>query len=251
MLVILQNKFASYKKTCSITDIQNKSVTFIRDEKYIPLLKCIEEDIWVIAHSGMELKIREIQESCCPTVNVHYTEYPEYEFTIYHNDIYKNKQQSKPVVGNNCDVHSTVIMDVDGMKAVNCPDGKKIHFTHTGHVMIGDNVDIGPYTVIHRGTMGLTSVGHGCQIGSLNNIGHNCRIGANNVLAAGVILNGGVYTGSNCFFGSGAIVKHHATITDNVVIGHGAVVTKDITRPGIYVGNPARFLKPIKKGWNF
>jgi serine acetyltransferase len=35
------------------------------------------------------------------------------------------------------------------------------------------------------------------------------------------------------------------TICDHVVIGAGAVVTKDITEPGIYVGNPARLLRPL------
>ena len=34
------------------------------------------------------------------------------------------------------------------------------------------------------------------------------------------------------------------TICDQVVIGAGAVVTKDITVPGIYAGNPARLLRP-------
>ena len=33
------------------------------------------------------------------------------------------------------------------------------------------------------------------------------------------------------------------TICDHVVIGAGAVVTKDITAPGIYAGNPARLLR--------
>jgi acetyltransferase-like isoleucine patch superfamily enzyme len=33
------------------------------------------------------------------------------------------------------------------------------------------------------------------------------------------------------------------TICDQVVIGAGAVVAKDITVPGIYVGNPARLLR--------
>jgi len=36
------------------------------------------------------------------------------------------------------------------------------------------------------------------------------------------------------------------TICDHAVIGAGAVVTKDITEPGIYVGNPARLLRRLE-----
>ena len=35
------------------------------------------------------------------------------------------------------------------------------------------------------------------------------------------------------------------TICDQVVIGAGAVVTKDIAEPGIYAGNPARLLRRL------
>jgi len=35
------------------------------------------------------------------------------------------------------------------------------------------------------------------------------------------------------------------TICDGVVIGAGSVVTKDITKPGIYAGNPAKFLRAL------
>jgi hypothetical protein len=35
-------------------------------------------------------------------------------------------------------------------------------------------------------------------------------------------------------------------ICDNVVIGAGAVVTKDISKAGIYVGNPAKLIRPLK-----
>jgi acetyltransferase-like isoleucine patch superfamily enzyme len=37
------------------------------------------------------------------------------------------------------------------------------------------------------------------------------------------------------------------TICDQVVIGAGAVVTKDITVPGIYAGNPARLLRRLSR----
>jgi acetyltransferase-like isoleucine patch superfamily enzyme len=52
----------------------------------------------------------------------------------------------------------------------------------------------------------------------------------------------------NTIIGNSVSIGSNATILpvricDNVVIGAGSVVTKDITIPGVYVGNPARFLK--------
>lgn len=51
--------------------------------------------------------------------------------------------------------------------------------------------------------------------------------------------------GNNVSIGSNATIMP-VSICDNVVIGAGSVVTKNIDRPGIYVGNPAKFLKEIK-----
>ena len=50
--------------------------------------------------------------------------------------------------------------------------------------------------------------------------------------------------------GSGVSIGSNATILsinicDNVVVGAGAVVTKDIVKPGIYAGNPARLVRSL------
>ena len=251
MLETLRKKFGTYDKTCSVTKIYDGCVTFVRNEKYLPYLRFVKENIWVIAHPSFEKKIREYQSNGATAVNVHYSEWPEYEFTLYHNYLHKGKRQSAPCIGERCKIHPTAILDVDGVKVVNGPGREKVHFIHSGHILIGDDVHIGPYTVVHRGTMEMTNIQGGCKIGALNNIGHNCNIGTNSVVAAHVTFNGGVYTGSDCWFGSGSVIKHYTTIQDNVVIGHGAVVTKDIKESGIYVGNPAKFLKPVEEGWNF
>jgi acetyltransferase-like isoleucine patch superfamily enzyme len=51
---------------------------------------------------------------------------------------------------------------------------------------------------------------------------------------------------NNVSIGSNATILP-VSICENVVIGAGSVVTKDITKPGFYVGNPAKFLKEINK----
>jgi acetyltransferase-like isoleucine patch superfamily enzyme len=52
--------------------------------------------------------------------------------------------------------------------------------------------------------------------------------------------------GNNVSIGTNATVMP-VTICDRVVIGAGSVVTKSINEPGIYAGNPARFLRPIRQ----
>jgi len=50
--------------------------------------------------------------------------------------------------------------------------------------------------------------------------------------------------GNHVSIGTNATVLP-VTICDRVVVGGGAVVTKDITVPGFYVGNPARLLRQL------
>ena len=50
--------------------------------------------------------------------------------------------------------------------------------------------------------------------------------------------------GNHVSVGSNATILP-VSICDQVVIGAGAVVTKNISKPGIYAGNPAKFIRPI------
>lgn len=75
----------------------------------------------------------------------------------------------------------------------------------------------------------------------------NARIGKNCRLLEGVVImaDGGSHdaavVGDNCFFGIGAKVVGAVHIADDVAVGAGAVVTKDITEAGTtWAGVPAR-----------
>jgi len=246
MLETLLKCFANYKKTCPITKPRSGCVTFARNGSYLKYFSGVQKDIWVIIPWDLLTP-----SSSTGNIKYYNSKYPEYEFTLFHNYINKKNKFKIASIGYNCKLHETVLVGVEGLKVVNAPDGSKVPFTHTGRAIIEDNVDIGPYSVIHRGTMENTIIREGCRFGAYTNIGHNCDIGRRTVMAAGVILNGGVKVGNNCWFASGVLVRHYVNICDNVVIGLGSVVVKDITEPGIYVGNPARYLKPITEGWNF
>ncbi len=59
--------------------------------------------------------------------------------------------------------------------------------------------------------------------------------------------NAPVHIGKNCWLGAGVIVLPGITVGNNVVIGAGSVVTKDIPDNVIAVGNPCRILRKISE----
>ena len=51
------------------------------------------------------------------------------------------------------------------------------------------------------------------------------------------------YIGKRCFIGANAIIMCGIKIGDEVIVGSGAIVTKDVPSNCIVAGNPARILK--------
>jgi len=121
---------------------------------------------------------------------------------------------------------------------------------------IGNNSFIGPFVEIQKNVV----IGNNCKVQShsficeLVTIGNNCFIGHGVIFVNDLFSNGkpsgdsklwkSTKLGNHISVGSNATILP-VTICDHVVIGAGAVVTKDIVKSGIYVGNPARFIRSI------
>lgn len=75
-------------------------------------------------------------------------------------------------------------------------------------------------------------------------IAHDVILHGFSQVSSGVNFGGYVELGECSFIGLGASVLPFTKITNDVVIGSGTVVTKDINDPSsVFVGNPARLLK--------
>ena len=122
---------------------------------------------------------------------------------------------------------------------------------------IGDDTFIGPFVEIQRGVV----IGRRCKIQSHSFVCELVTIGDDTVVAHGVMFindpyrSGGPARGDRSQWRSTSVGIHVSigsnatimpvTICDRAVIGAGAVVTKDISVPGIYAGNPARLLRKL------
>ena len=97
-------------------------------------------------------------------------------------------------------------------------------------VMINYGVRIGDYCIINTGVI----------------IEHNVVINNHVQIASGTILCGDVKIHENVFIGAGAIIRDGIEICSNVIIGMGSSVTKSISEPGIYFGNPLKKISDVQ-----
>lgn len=72
---------------------------------------------------------------------------------------------------------------------------------------------------------------------------HDVTIGSNTFIGPGAIVLGGVTVGRDVYIGAGCCLRQGITIADGVSVAMGSVVSKDLTVPGFYAGNPARKLR--------
>jgi len=122
---------------------------------------------------------------------------------------------------------------------------------------IDNDCFIGPFVEIQRRVSigARTKVQSHSFICELVTIGNDCFIGHGVMFVNDLFSEGGpargnqelwksTKIGNNVSIGSNATILP-VEICDNVVIGAGAVITKNITQPGIYVGNPAKLIRNL------
>ena len=123
---------------------------------------------------------------------------------------------------------------------------------------LGDDVFVGPFVEIQRNTV----IGNRCRIQShvficeMVTIGDDCFVSHGAMFVNDLFARGGPARGDKSLWkatriGSRVSIGTNATVLpvevcDDVVIGAGSVVTRAIARPGIYAGNPARFIRILE-----
>lgn len=117
-------------------------------------------------------------------------------------------------------------MEIGRDVSIYAPTKTTIDEQYPWMISIGDHVRI---------SQGVTILTHDYSWSVLKITGRGAILGA----------SGRVKIGNNVFIGMHATILRGVTIEDNVIVGSGAVVTKNCLANGVYAGNPAKRIAEI------
>jgi UDP-3-O-[3-hydroxymyristoyl] glucosamine N-acyltransferase len=142
------------------------------------------------------------------------------------------------VVGARCLIHAGAVIGAYGFGYVTC-NGRHQLSAQLGHVVLGDDVEIGACTTVDRGTYGATVIGDGTKIDNQVMIAHNCRIGRHNIICSQVGIAGSSSTGDYVVLAGQVGVRDHVHIGDRATVGAKGGVMNDVPAGATYLGIPA------------
>jgi UDP-3-O-[3-hydroxymyristoyl] glucosamine N-acyltransferase len=138
-------------------------------------------------------------------------------------------------IGERVTIHSGAVIGADGFGFAFDVD-HWVKVPQVGRVVIGDDVEVGANTTIDRGAIEDTVIEAGVKLDNQIQIGHNVRVGAHTAIAGCTGVAGSTSIGRHCRIGGGVGIIGHLNICDGVTVTAQTLVTKSITRPGIYSG---------------
>ena len=142
------------------------------------------------------------------------------------------------VLGRRVRLQAGVVIGSDGF-GYEFVKGRHEKVPQVGHVLIGDDVEIGANTTLDRARFSRTEVGEGTKIDNLVQIAHNVVIGKHCLICSQVGISGSTTLEDYVVLGGQAGLGGHITIGKGVKAGGQAGITSDIA-PGTFVnGTPA------------
>jgi len=120
---------------------------------------------------------------------------------------------------------------------------KKIKFPHIGMVIIENNVHIGSFCTIDRGSLTDTVIGEFTSIDNQVQIAHNVKIGNFCMIASQSGIAGSTIIGNNVKIGGQTGISGHLSIGNNVKIGGKSGVLANIEDNQTVMGYPAKNIR--------
>ena len=229
--LILDNPYLAYAKLTSLfVDVLSPSLgvhptALVHDKAIIAANVSIGAN--VVVESGCEIKAGAVIGAGCYLgqnsiigANTHL--YPN--VSVYHG----------VSIGQQSTLHSGCVIGADGFGFAPDPQGGWVKIHQLGGVVVGDKVEIGACTTVDRGALGDTIISDGVILDNQVQIAHNVHIGEYTAIAACSGIAGSTHIGRNCTIAGACGVVGHLNIVDGVHITAMTLVTKSISKPGVY-----------------
>jgi UDP-3-O-[3-hydroxymyristoyl] glucosamine N-acyltransferase len=151
------------------------------------------------------------------------------------------------LLGDNIIIKSGTLIGQTGF-GFSFENNKRIKFPHIGRVIIENNVQIGSFCTIDRGSLSDTVIGEFSSVDNQVQIAHNVKIGNFCMIAAQSGIAGSTTIGNNVQIGGQAGISGHLIIGNNVKIGGKSGVVDHIKDGQVVMGYPARSIRDFIKG---
>ena len=142
-------------------------------------------------------------------------------------------------LGDGCNIKPGAVLGGEGFGFERDVDGNKFRFPQIGHLILGDDVEVGANTCIDRGALSDTVIGDHTKINNLCHIAHNNKIGRNVTITGCVNVSGSNVIEDDVWLAPNSSIRGYVHLGKGCVIGMGAVVTKDVPGGETWIGNPA------------
>ena len=136
-------------------------------------------------------------------------------------------------------IHSGTVVGADGFGYV-LNEGVHIKVPQIGHVIIGDDVELGANVTVDRGALGPTIIGKGSKVDNLVQIGHNVVLGENCIIISQVGIAGSTKLGDGVTLGGQVGVGGHLKIGNHATVVAQSGVMHNIPDGERWMGAPAQ-----------
>jgi UDP-3-O-[3-hydroxymyristoyl] glucosamine N-acyltransferase len=235
--IISQNPLLDFYKTVSIfypnSSIDKEKITISKNKyKFLKKNILIGENT-LIDKSANIGKDTEIGNNVIIKHNVHIGK----NCKIGSNVIIENA-----LLGDNIIVKSGTLIGQTGF-GFSFEKKKRIKFPHIGRVIIENDVLIGSFCTIDRGSLTDTVIGEFTSIDNQVQIAHNVKIGNYCMIAAQSGIAGSTVIGNNVQIGGQTGISGHLSVGNNVKIGGKSGVISHIEDNQTVMGYPAKSIR--------
>ena len=239
----LWDKIKHITMTRSIDNIESGCLTFCKTENHLKKLIKTSFVVDVIIPFTIDKKLCDMLPF---NINIHVLKENEDVKNIFiqaHNRINEHRDPKQNIINPSANIDPNAIIGLPGNNITKMDDGRIINMKHMGNVVIEENVNVQAFSIVQRAVFDSTIIRKNAQIFYRVNVGHNCIVGESTMIFPGTLLAGGTVIGNNCYIWQGVITRSNISICDNVIVGAGSLVLKDIDRSGVYIGRPAKYIK--------